>query len=301
MENNWNKIIEEFNFYLQLEKNSAENTCISYLYDLKKFTQFLEIKKLDLHYKEIKYHHLSDFISYIASFGISEKSQSRIISALKSFFYYLFITDKIEKNPTKRLDTPRLKRKIPNVLSIEEIENIIGSIDVSIDRGHRNRAIIELLYGAGLRVSELAELKLSNIFFEENFIRVTGKGDKQRLVPLGSKAKNEIENYFKSYRNHLKIKKGHEDYLILSRRGGKLTRQMLFLIVKESCENAGIEKIISPHTFRHSFATHLIEGGADLRAIQEMLGHESITTTEIYTHIDRQYLREVIITYHPRS
>ncbi|MDR2836710.1 MAG: site-specific tyrosine recombinase XerD [Bacteroidales bacterium] len=297
----YKKLFEEYNMFLQLEQNLSENTYISYLSDLKKLLEFLEIAGINLSYKDLKAEHLSEFIKYVATIGVSDKSQARYISAIKSFFHFLILNNYLEKNPSTYLETPRLARKIPTVLSIEEIEAIINGIDVSKEFGHKNRAIIEILYGCGLRVSELVELKISNIFFEEGFIRVIGKGDKQRYVPIGRAAKKEIKNYFASFRNHLKIKKNFEDYLILNRRGSKITRQMLFLIIKEVCSDAGIEKIISPHTFRHSFATHLIEGGADLRAVQEMLGHESIITTEIYTHIDREYLREEIIQHHPRS
>ena len=213
----------------------------------------------------------------------------------------MLLEDLMSIDPTKLLETPKHGRKLPSVLTVDEIENILRSIDVSTQLGHRNRAIIEVLYGCGLRVSELAELRISNIFYDEEYIRVIGKGDKQRLVPLGTAAKKEIDYYLKSFRNHIKPKKGHGDYLFLNRRGSKLTRVMIFNIVKDACTQAGINKNISPHTFRHSFATHLIEGGADLRVVQEMLGHESITTTEIYTHVDREYLRETIIQYHPRS
>ena len=232
---------------------------------------------------------------------MSEKSQARIISGLKAFYKFLLIEDYLKSDPTKLLDSPKLGRKLPQVLTVDEIDKIIKTIDVSVVLGHRNRAIIEVLYSCGLRVTELTELRISNIFYEQEFIRIIGKGDKQRLVPLGSLAKNEINNYLTSFRNHIVPKKGNTDFLFLNRRGSKLSRVMIFNIVKNSCALAGIEKTISPHTFRHSFATHLIEGGADLRAVQEMLGHESITTTEIYTHIDREYLREAIIQFHPRS
>ena len=279
----------------------SDNTWLAYTGDVQKLAEFLDIRDYNIRPQDIKYEDLVEFIEYIAEIGLSDKTQSRIISALKSFYKYMQIEDLIKSDPTKLLETPRLGRRLPPVLTIDEIEKILKSIDVSNSLGHRNRAIIEVLYGCGLRVSELAELKISNIFYEEEFIRVIGKGDKQRLVPLGGAAKLEIGNYFKSFRNHIEPKKGHNDYLFLNRRGSKLSRVMIFNIVKDACAKAGIEKNISPHTFRHSFATHLIEGGADLRVVQEMLGHESITTTEIYTHIDRDYLRENIIHYHPRS
>ena len=279
----------------------ADNTNVSYLSDLKKLYQYFDIKGIEIYPENIEYEQLKEFIEYIAEIGLSDKTQARIVSAIKSFYKFLIIENIIKKSPATFLEIPRLSRKLPTVLSIEEIEKIINAIDVSFYLGHRNRAIIEVLYGCGLRVSELTELKSSNIFFDEGFIRIIGKGDKQRLVPIGDIAKKEIHNYLISFRNHINPKKGHGDYLFLNRRGSKLTRIQIFNIVKEACENAEISKIVSPHTFRHSFATHLIEGGADLRAVQEMLGHESISTTEIYTHIDREYLREAIITYHPRS
>ncbi len=299
--NNWQNILNDFHFYLKLERNMSENTISAYLSDIQKLSSFLAMKDLSTLPDEVNADQLREFIEFLAETGLNEKSQSRIISGLKSFFKYLLLEDLITIDPSKLLETPRTGRKLPVVLSIEEIENILTNIDVSTSLGHRNRAIIEVLYGCGLRVSELATLKISNIFYSEDYLRIIGKGDKQRLVPLGNAAKREIDNYMKSFRNHIIPKKGNTDFLFLNRRGSKLSRVMIFNIVKDACANAGIEKIISPHTFRHSFATHLIEGGADLRAVQEMLGHESITTTEIYTHIDREYLREAIIQFHPRS
>lgn len=299
--NNWQNILNEFQFYLKIERNMSENTVSAYFCDIQKFSAFLELKNYNVLPQDVTSDHLHEFIVFLAETGLNEKSQSRIISGLKSFFKYLILEDIIDKDPSILLETPKTGRKLPVVLSVEEIESIIRNIDVSAPLGHRNRAIIEVLYGCGLRVSELATLKISNIFYSGEYLRIIGKGDKQRLVPLGSAAKKEIDNYMKSFRNHIVPKKGQADFLFLNRRGNKLSRVMIFNIVKEACANAGIEKTISPHTFRHSFATHLIEGGADLRAVQEMLGHESITTTEIYTHIDREYLREAIIQYHPRS
>lgn len=298
---NYKNIFEEYFNYLQFERNSANNTIESYIRDLKKLPEFLEINNSLVNYDEINQNHLSEFLKYIAVTGLSEKSQARLVSSLKSFFHFLFLNDKITNNPSKYLETPSLARKIPVILTIEEIELIINNIEGGSEFGHRNKTIIEILYGCGLRVSELTSLKISNIFFDEDIICVIGKGNKQRFVPIGTKAKNEILNYFESFRNHLNIAKGYEDILILNRRGKQMSRIQIFNIVKEACENAKIEKNISPHSFRHSFATHLIEGGADIRAVQEMLGHESITTTEIYTHIDIEYLRENIIQYHPRS
>jgi integrase/recombinase XerD len=298
---NWQNIIEEFEVYLKLERGMSVNTCFAYVQDLKKFVSFLEIKNLDVLPHQVKQKNLIDFIEYVAEIGLSDKSQSRIISSIKSFYKFLMIEELTDKDPSALLETPRLKRKIPVVLSVLEIESILSVVDVSDVLGHRNRAIIEVLYGCGLRVSELVNLKISNIFFKEDFVRVIGKGNKQRLVPLGSAAKKEIQYYMQAFRNHVEPQKGHADFLFLNRRGKQLTRVMIFTIVKDLCNLAGIQKNVSPHTFRHSFATHLIEGGADLRVVQEMLGHESITTTEIYTHIDREYLREAIIQFHPRS
>lgn len=301
MVKNWQNIIEEFEVYLKLERGMSVNTCFAYVQDLKKFVSFLEIKNLDVLPHQVKQKNLIDFIEYVAEIGLSDKSQSRIISSIKSFYKFLMIEELTDKDPSALLETPRLKRKIPVVLSVLEIESILSVVDVSDVLGHRNRAIIEVLYGCGLRVSELVNLKISNIFFKEDFVRVIGKGNKQRLVPLGSAAKKEIQYYMQAFRNHVEPQKGHADFLFLNRRGKQLTRVMIFTIVKDLCNLAGIQKNVSPHTFRHSFATHLIEGGADLRVVQEMLGHESITTTEIYTHIDREYLREAIIQFHPRS
>ena len=297
----WGKILKNYENYMLLERSMSDNTNVSYLSDLKKLIQYLDIQNIEILPQDIKSKELIEFIDFIAEIGLSDKTQARIISAIKSFYKFLIMEDIISINPTVSLEIPRLGRKLPTVLSVEEIEKIIKSIDVSFSLGHRNRAIIEVLYGCGLRVTELTELKISNLFFDEDFIIITGKGDKQRLVPIGSAAKREIHNYLISFRNHITAKKEHQDYLFLNRRGSKLTRVQIFYIVKEACETAEITKTVSPHTFRHSFATHLIEGGADLRAVQEMLGHESITTTEIYTHINREYLRETVITYHPRS
>ena len=294
-------ILNSFKNYLKIERNLSENTITSYLADVNKLLDFLEKNHINYDIKDINYEILSEFISQIIEEGLDEKSQSRIISGIRSFFKYLLIEDIISDDPTSLLEMPKTGRKLPTVLTVEEIEKIIMAIDVSDVLGHRNRAIIEVLYGCGLRVSECAELKISNIFFNDEFIKVIGKGNKQRLVPLGSAAKREIDNYFKSFRNHIVPKKGHADFLFLNRRGSKLSRVMIFNIVKDACQRAGIQKLISPHTFRHSFATHLLEGGADLRVVQEMLGHESITTTEIYTHIDREFLRSEILQYHPRS
>ena len=268
---------------------------------LTKLDQYLDKIGFSGNFAEVDTDMLREYIRHIASQDIAATSQSHAISAIKSLYKFLLVDDQIDDDPTELIETPKLARHLPNVLTVEEIEAIIGAIDVSTELGHRNRAIIEVLYGCGLRVSELVGLRLSDLFFGEEFIRVVGKGDKQRLVPIGHKAMQEIDNYMKSFRNHIDPQKGSGDILFLNRNGKKLTRAMIFTIIKQTCKAAGIEKNVSPHTFRHSFATHLIERGADLRVVQEMLGHESITTTEIYTHINKQTLLEEILMHHPRS
>ncbi len=298
----WQNILKDYEYYLKLERNMSENTCKAYISDMDKFISFLKYAEIKISPQEITREHLLRFIDYIVELGLSDKTQSRFISALKSFFKYIVLEDLRKDDPSDLVEMPKLGRKLPEVLSVSEIEEILKSIDVSNIYGHRNRAIIEVLYGCGLRVSELVNLKISNIFPNEEYVKVIGKGDKQRIVPIGKLALSEIENYLISFRNKLNIiHKGHTDYLFLNRRGRKLTREMIFTIVKTASINAGISKQVSPHIFRHSFATHLVEGGADLRVVQDLLGHESITTTEIYTHLDKEYLREVIIQYHPRS
>ena len=246
---------------------------------------------------------LEDLQEYLVSLydeGIKARSQSRAISSLKAFYKFLHWNKKIENDPTTFLETPRIGRKLPEVLTIPEIESMINSIDLSSPEGHRNKAIIEVMYGCGLRVSETVDLKLSQLFFKEDYIKVIGKGDKERLVPIGQTAQNSVLLYVEGKRLQVKTKKGMSDFVFLNRRGSKLTREMVYIIIKQMAEIAGIKKSISPHTLRHSFATHLIEGGADLRAVQEMLGHESITTTEIYTHLDKEYIRSTMAMYHPR-
>ena len=249
---------------------------------------------------ELELKTLQKFIHWINELGLSEFSQARIVSGIKAFYKYLLMEDLTTSNPSELLEAPKLKRKLPDTLSINEIEKIIDSIDLSKPSGERDKAIIETLYSCGLRVSELTNLKISNIYFDASFIRVIGKGDKERLVPLGSKAIKQIEIYMHQVRNHIAIKKGNEDFVFLNNKGTKLSRIMIFMLIKKLAAQVGIQKNISPHTFRHSFATHLVEGGADLRALQEMLWHESITTTEIYTHLDRSYLRQTLMAYHPR-
>ena len=292
------EIRNKYKTYLRLEKSLAANSVESYLFDLDKLLQFAESEQLN--YKDISYKDLQQFVAQLQDLGIHARSQARIISGIKSFYHFLFLDDYIQVDPTELLESPRIGMKIPEVLSVSEINNMLDSIDLSRPEGQRNRAMLEVLYSCGLRVSELIGLCFSDIFLKEGYIKVEGKGGKQRLVPISDVAIKEINNYM--YDRHLvTVKKGFEDVLFLSKRGAGLSRIMIFHIVKVHAELAGIKKNVSPHTFRHSFATHLLEGGANLRAIQDMLGHEKITTTEIYTHIDRESLRKEILTYHPRS
>ena len=300
--------IDSFKAYLQIEKSLSKNSIEAYMHDIEILTAFLQKKKQQLKFNQSDINILRMFIEYLNNeyfkdFNreISARSQARIISGIRAFYKYLLLSDKIDTDPSKLLEMPKIGNKLPEFLSVEEIDRIEAAVDLSKPEGHRNRAIIETLYSCGLRVSELINLKITDLYFDLDFIKVTGKGNKERLVPVSKKMKNEVELYLKSYRIHLDIKKEFENYLFLNRRGRKLTRNMIFLIVKELAEAAGIQKNISPHTFRHSFATHLVDGGADLRAVQEMLGHSSIITTEIYTHLSKEYLKQTIIDYHPRS
>ncbi len=291
-------LLQEYHIYLKMEKSLSHNTVDGYERDILKLFSYLNDAHIEP--KNAKIEHLRDFLVEIGKIGINERSQARLISGIKSFYRFLIYKDKISQDPTDLLEAPRLGLRLPEVLSIDEIEQIFAAIDLSKPEGQRNRAIIEVLYGSGLRVSELINLKLTNIYFDENYMLVEGKGSKQRLVPLSEESVKQI-GYWRLDRNRLDIKKGNEDYLFLNRLGRRLTRAMIFTIVKNLAEVAGIKKNISPHTFRHSFATHLLENGANLRAIQQLLGHESITTTELYTHIDVQYLRETILMYHPKN
>jgi integrase/recombinase XerD len=295
------KYLDDFESFLQIEKSLSENSVLAYVADVKKLFEFLKVNKPEAHLADICLADLKDFIELISELGISPRSQARIISGIRAFFKYLLMDNQIESDPSLLLELPSIGKKLPVFLSIEEIDLLENTIDLSKPEGHRNRAIIETLYSCGLRVSELIGLKITNLFFDHDFIKVTGKGDKERLVPISEKAKNEIDLYLANYRNRMEVKKGFENYLFLNRRGKKLSREMIFIIVKELAEVAGLDKNISPHTFRHSFATHLVDGGADLRAVQEMLGHESIITTEIYTHLSNEYLRQTILEFHPRS
>jgi integrase/recombinase XerD len=287
---------------MMLERSLAENTIEAYERDLKKLVEFLEIRQYELSATQVETSHLEEFIMWLNELGLGARSQARLLSALKTFYRYLLLEDVVEKDPTELLEGPRMRRKIPDVLAYEEIQSMLGAIDLSTPHGLRNRAMLETLYACGLRVSELTDLRLSNLYLDIGFVKVVGKGDKERIVPIGEDAIKHIHFYLEGVRRHLtKIRKEHENIVFLNRRGGKLTRVMVFMIVKETALLAGIDKNVSPHTFRHSFATHLIEGGADLKAVQDMLGHESIITTEIYTHLDTDYLRETILSFHPRN
>ena len=295
--NNSEPYLQRFYQYIRIEKSLSPKTVDAYMRDIHKFNDFLEGKKsLD----QVTLEDLQEFMAYLYDEKIQARSQARIISGIRAFYHFLLFEGTIEEDPTELLDSPKIGRKLPSVLSIPEIESILDCIDLSKAEGHRNKAIIEVLYGCGLRVSELTELRLSWLHFTDGFVRIIGKGNKERLVPIGKTAQKAVMLYVEGEREKLKIKKSCEDIVFLNRRGSKLTRAMIFHIIKELAHKAGITKTISPHTFRHSFATHLIDGGADLRAVQEMLGHESIITTEIYTHLDRNYIKENIAKYHPR-
>lgn len=299
---NWIPTIKGFKSYLQLERSLSGNTIEAYLRDINKFVQYIEMQGLELSPEKVEQKHIEDFLQWVSELGMSARTQARVLSGLKALYKYLLVEDMIDIAPTELLESPKIGRKLPEFLSIEEINKIIDSIDLSTAEGERNKAMLETLYSCGLRVTELVNLKLSGLLLEEGFIRLIGKGDKERIVPIGGVAIKHIQIYINSIRNHMgNIQKESEDVLFLNRRGAQLSRVMVFTIIKRLVEKAGITKSVSPHTFRHSFATHLVEGGADLRAVQEMLGHESITTTEIYTHLDREYLRQSIIDFHPRS
>jgi len=298
---NWNTYIDEFGDYLRLERSLSVNSLKAYLSDIDKLQQFVDVSDWDLSPLEMEQKHLLAFLEYIYNLGMSAPSQARILAGVKAFYKFLLYRELIDKDPSLLLEGPKIDRKLPDTLSFDEIEKILSAIDLSSDEGIRNRAIIETLYSSGMRVTELTELRLSNLYTDIGFIRIIGKGNKERIVPLGQDALKFIQQYVEHIRNHLEIQPGQENYLFLNRRGSKLSRVMIFNIVRDAAEQAGITKNVSPHTFRHSFATHLVEGGANLRAVQDMLGHVSITTTEIYTHLDRDYLRQVITEYHPRS
>lgn len=291
-------MLKGFKRYLVLEKSYSPNTIEAYVRDVEKMLEFFDEAGVD--YKSPKLEDFTNFLVEISSMGIAVRSQARIISGIKQFYKYLVVEDILKDSPAELVEAPKIGRHLPSVLSVEEIDAIKGAIDLSKPEGHRNRAIIETMYSCGLRVSELVNLKMSNVFFDEKYVRVEGKGSKQRLVPISDTAIRDINNYL-PWRRGLEIKPGNSDYLFLNRRGSKLTRQMVFIMIKKFAEEAGVKTELSPHTLRHSFATHLLEGGANLRAIQQMLGHESILTTEIYTHISMDSLRNAISEFHPRG
>jgi integrase/recombinase XerD len=297
----WQKSIKEFESFLRLEKSLSANSIEAYSTDVKKLVSFLEFRKAGTGPCDIKPDILREFITWIHELGMSPRSQSRVISGIKAFYKFLLLSDQIDKDPSELLESPRIGRKLPEILSTVEIDKMLAAIDQSKPEGRRNRAMLETLYSCGLRVSELVNMQISNIFKKDGFIKVVGKGNKERLVPISDKALNDINNYMPDRHSLAKIDKKDADILFLNRRGRRLSRVMIFIIIKNLAEIVEIKKKISPHTFRHSFATHLVEGGADLRAVQEMLGHESIITTEIYTHLDREYLRDAIIRFHPRA
>jgi integrase/recombinase XerD len=297
---NWNPYIKSYQSYLRIERGLSKNTIDNYSYDIERLFLFLEENAIAISPIKITEETIQQFI-YSVSKEVNPRSQARIISGLKSFFSYLIFEDYRSDNPMELIETPKTGRKLPDTLSVDEIDVLISAIDLSSNEGERNRAMLETLYGCGLRVSELVSLKISDLFFEEGFVKITGKGNKQRFVPVGSLTQKYIQIYRDSQRIHLNVKKGHEDTLFLNRRGGQLSRAMVFTIIKDLASKTALHKNISPHTLRHSFATHLLENGADLRSIQLMLGHESITTTEIYVHLDRKFLTEVMNTFHPRK
>jgi integrase/recombinase XerD len=298
----WKVYLREYKDFLRIEKGASGNTSEGYLHDVERYHWFMETHKGIADLDRIQLGDLRDFLSFLVNDAfLNERSLARNIAAIRSFHKFLLQEDHVDQDPTELLDVPKFAQKLPIYLTVDEIERMMGAIDMGSSLGLRNRAILELLYAAGLRVSELVNLERSMVYLDEGFVRVFGKGSKERLVPLGSAAKQYIKLHLGDARNHVVPQKGHEDILFLNRRGKRLTREMIFLIVKELADAAGIQKNVSPHTFRHSFATHLIEGGADLRAVQEMLGHESITTTEIYLHLDRDYLKEVHRSFHPRG
>lgn len=295
----WEPYKKGFKAYLQLEKSLSANSVEAYLRDLELFTRFLQEKKDAKNPAAVVLQDLQHFLQWIGELGMMASSQARIISGMRAFYKYCLLEQIADTDPTALLESPKRKRALPDTLSFEEIENMIGQIDLSKPEGGRNKALLETMYSCGLRVSEVVGLKISQLYTDLGFIRVTGKGDKERLIPIGTDAIKYIGIYRNQIRTHLDIKKGNEDILFLNKRGSKLSRVMIFYIIKELAAKAGIQKTVSPHTFRHSFATHLVEGGADLRAVQEMLGHASITTTEIYTHLDREFLRKTLEQYHP--
>ena len=298
---NWEEGKKGFENYLKLEKSLSPNSVAAYVNDISKLIVFLDKNYSKVGPLKVKLDHLKDFIAWLNVCEISPRTQARTISGIKSFYKYLLIEGKLSSDPTALLESPKIGRKLPDILSMEEIDSLIDAVDLSKAEGQRNKAMLETLYSCGLRVSELVGLKITSLFFEQGFIKVEGKAGKERLVPVSGRAVDEVGKYMNEYRKKLNVAKDSENILFLNRRGRKLSRVMIFTIIKNLAEKTGLGKSISPHTFRHSFATHLINGGADLRAVQEMLGHESILTTEIYTHLDREYLKSTIQQFHPRS
>jgi len=297
----WPQLIRQFRHYLTLERSLSTNSIEAYTRDVEKLADYVSREFPSKNPLELELEHLRRFVTALAKLEISAYSQARIISGIKAFYRFLMYEDRITEDPAQLLEAPKLGRKLPDTLSFPEVETLLEAIPLGEPEGHRNRAMLEVLYSSGLRVSELVELKKSQVFTEVGFLKVVGKGNKERLVPIGKAALHHLKLYEEHVRSQQTPTRGHEEYVFLNRRGQKLTRVMVFLIIKKTAAQAGIQKNISPHTFRHSFATHLIEGGADLRAVQEMLGHESITTTEIYTHLDRDYLKQVLHNFHPRK
>lgn len=295
----WDTYKKHFRAYLQLEKSLSDNSTEAYLHDIEKLTDYLRDNGDAKSPGDISLKDLQGFVQWVADLGMTPTSQARMISGIRAFYKYCLLEDIVKEDPSLLLQSPKMKRALPDVLDFTEIENIIGQIDLSKPEGARNKAILETLYSCGLRVSEVVNLRISQLYLDVGFIRVTGKGDKERLVPIGSSAIKHLTIYLNEIRVHISVKPGNEDIVFLNRRGQQMTRVMIFLIIKDLVQKAGIKKTVSPHTFRHSFATHLIEGGANLRAVQEMLGHESITTTEIYTHLDREFLRKTLEQFHP--
>jgi len=297
---NWEEAIKEFENYLKIERGLSQNSVWAYVADMDKLAIYAQLDlKIDSPLN-LNSAHLDAFVQDIAQHHFKASSQARLVSGVRTFYKFLLLTDQLTSDPSELLESPKVGRKLPDTLSHNEIDALIGAIDLSKPEGHRNKAILETLYACGLRVTELVELKISNLYFNDEFIKVVGKGSKERLVPIGHSAIKYINIYLHEYRTHISIKKGFEDVVFLNRNGRALTRVMIFTIIKDLAQKIGLQKTISPHTFRHSFATELVQRGADLRAVQEMLGHESITTTEIYTHLDREYLRSTLLQFHPR-
>lgn len=297
----WQAEIKGFKNYLRLEKSLSNNTLEAYIRDITKLTEYLEMNEVSLPPQEVETNQIRGFLHYVHELGLAPASQARILSGIRAFYHFLLMEDLITHDPTELLESPKLGRKLPDTLDYAEIEKLMEAIDRSSPEGERNRAILEVLYGCGLRVSELINLQISQVFPEEGFVRVTGKGDKERLVPIGSSALKHLKIYLEQVRVHMEPKPDAVDIVFLNNRGRGLSRVMIFTIIKNLAKKIGLKKAVSPHTFRHSFATHLVEGGADLRAVQQMLGHESITTTEIYTHLDREFLKTVVNQFHPRA